>query len=263
MPNTTDQREFRQRFQQYRNNFANLPFNTKHPNYPTYVLVGEENEQDIGGGVIQWERVYSQVPASYSEFETFAYNFIGITSVTGVNVPVVVGRDRFSWRVPSRLQYDFFLAGQTFTPGADTYSAGTGDGNSTSGGPGTVAGPYDAPGSIPEIAQFFYVNQGYDNVANVWLGGVYFPCDYILTYTFPTVAQYKSMIEDAVLNGWNATVSVQNLSRLTPGQMIINPTSGSPTPNSIIGGQLCAESSQIRRYKGNIWVRMTRYVLAQ
>lgn len=263
LPNTTAQYEFTQKFQQFKNNFSPLALNTKHPNYPTYVLVAESEEHDIGGGVVEWERTYSQVPATYNDYETFAYSFIGITTVTGVNVPVVQGRNRFSERVTSRIQYDFFLAGQTFTPGSDTYSAGTADSNASSLGLGTVAAPIDLPGNIAKIFGFLYVNQAYDSTAHLWLGGVYFPCDFILTYTLPTVAQYQAMIEDAIQNGWNSTVSKQYFTKISAGQMIVNPATGTPSPNSVLGGQIAAEDSQIRRYKGNIWMRMTRYILAQ
>lgn len=267
LPNTTAQYLLKQDFQQNLNNFSPLAYNTKHPNYSTYVLVEESERRDLGGSKVQWTRTYAQVPSTYSEFETFAYNFIGIVTVTGINIPVTQGRDRFTWRVESRVQYDFFLASSTLTPSSDSYDAGITDGNASPAGPGTVTAPYDGPGSIPFNRQFLYDAQGWDTVGSTWIGGIYYAVDDVYIYTFPTTVAYLAMVDDAFTNKWNSTVSVQNLTKFSAGKTIINPLStdshNTPTPNSILGGQLCAEDSQLSRWMGNIWMRRTRYVLAQ
>src|SRR5579862_1645436 len=157
LPNSTISYVFKQKFRIFQNNFANLPLNTEHPDYPTYVLVNESPQNDVSGGVVEWTRTYAAVPATYSEFESFNGSFIGIifsTSTAPGVWPTVFTRTPANKRVRSRLQYDFFLTSDSLKASAAPNPYDGGGGTDHAGSPtgaGTVASPYDSPGSIPFI----------------------------------------------------------------------------------------------------------------
>jgi hypothetical protein len=268
LPNTSAKFLLRQEIEQNINDFTPLAFNTRHPNYPTYVLVNEGDFEDSSGGVVRWVRTYAQVPTSYSDKRSFGYQFIGARYTTSSPPPIwptVYVRDPYSRRVQSRIGYDFFLVGQTLTPAADDYGAGVADANASTTGPGTVAAPYDSDGSIPFLYAMIYIDQA--NASGVWYGGLSWTAQYLTETTVPTAATYQKMCNDANANGWNSTVSAQKFTVINPAQTIVNPqasdTPATPTPNSVYGGQICAEDSDMDRWMGNIFLRKTRYVLAE
>lgn len=256
LPWTSNEYVFTQKFKVHRSAFAVLPLNSKHPDYSDFVLVEEGPRTDIGGGMVEWERTYAAVPDAGDEYETYPFNLIGFANniIAGPNFEE--GRARQIRRVNSRVHNEFFLAGNTYSPINGGYGTGTSDGNATSSGPGTVAAPYDVSGSIPRVNEFYYCLQLL--YLSVWYGGIEFPTDFIgQQNTFPLIVDYKKMCSDARLNGWNATISVQLLQRLGDEQYVIIPET------STLGGQLVPEPSQLTRWKGNIWLRRTRYVLAE
>lgn len=101
-----------------RDSFIPLALNTAHPDDSNFVLVKEDNFQNLGGDIVQWTRTYAKNPAawdnegSYSEpGGTMAYAFIGFVGVTGINVDAVTGRERQVQTVGVRLHREFFLTG--------------------------------------------------------------------------------------------------------------------------------------------------------
>jgi hypothetical protein len=239
IPGVKDELILTQEFVQFRKNHSPLALNTAHPSsgktpdYSTFLLVEESEREDYGAGVCKWTRKYAKVPSSHDEWETYAYQFCGIVNVSGVNIPVVQGRDPFSWVVTSRVQHDYFLVNPALSSDSPPI--------------------YKSPGNIPNVDPFLYVNQG--TYSGTTYGGVYFPTDSTFDYTFPTTSQYQDMIEDAITNGWSATVSNQVIDT----NYTIKATG---VGGSTLGGQIVAEPSQLSRWNGNIWVRRTRYVLA-
>jgi hypothetical protein len=124
-PATTSEYAFRQDFMQLRASFVPTPLDTAHPStgmtpdFSTYFLVKEDDRKDMGNGLAKWTRTYAKVPASYDDFESFAYHFIGYGGVvvTGSAYYVsVTGRQRFTRIVASRVANAFF---QTATPQTD------------------------------------------------------------------------------------------------------------------------------------------------
>lgn len=288
LPNTTASYVFKQKFRINQNNFAPLPLNTEHPDYPTYVLVNESPQQDMRDGSVEWTRTYAAIPATYSEYETFSASFIGVTFSSAANPattwPTVFTRSPFSRRVQSRVQYDFFLTSDSLKASAapNPYDGGGGvDHAGSPTGAGTVASPYDIPGSIPFIFGMLYLAQAFlrpsGGPPTIWYGGLGWTASFLSPTTMPTQGMYNAMMIDAAKNGWNATLTQQFLSQINPAQWILNPPAtappddpspppgmpNTPTPNSVYGGQMPAEDSQLSRWQGNIWVRKTRYILAQ
>lgn len=219
-----------QDFVQFSVNYSPLAFNTAHPDYSSYYLVSESPLRDVGLGVVRWTRVYSQVPVTHSEWESFGFNVIGITGAFGINVAVVTGRDRRVFNVNSRVQNDYFLVG-----------TGTGfvDGNG-----GSIT-PVATPGDIPVIRafQYCYINQR-------------IPVDYLFDQTTPTTAQYQTLINNVNAAGfdpWSVGVCQQAIAN-----------DGAVTmPGSLTNlGQIDVEDSRLEQWLGQIFVRRRRLVLA-
>ena len=272
---------FTQKYWQFRANFTPIAFNTPHPSsgltpdYSSYFLVAESKRRDIGFGVVEWERTYAKKPATYSEAQSHDYNFIGYmgqwisTTSSGFtnNVPPaiiasVTGRPRESYVVTSRLQYDYYLVAGPLYQGAWSSSTAYTLGQSvvdsaiyyactaaigpTATHPASdsshwvvIATPdYSAETGIPIVyAQRYYANGG------TLINGLYtnFLTDGVGTIgaTTPSLTTYTGWVSNTNTYGWSSDV---------------------------IGGthpaQIVAEDSHLIRWQGNIWSRMTRYVLA-
>lgn len=108
-----------QEFVQFVENFTPTALNTVHPDaaYSTYKLVSESPEQDIGNGVVKWQRTYAAPPATRNDYATISYSFVGfygtVTDIAIVSSFPVVGRNRFSNNVTCRIQYDYYLVDGT------------------------------------------------------------------------------------------------------------------------------------------------------
>jgi hypothetical protein len=199
IPATTTQCVLRQKFQQFKNQFSALALNTAHPDYATFYLVAEGELFDLGGGVVEWERTYAAVPASYDEFESFAYSFIGFMGTVmnysgfggGVfNAMVVTGRVPQAFVLNSRVHHDYFMvgAGLTYTTAGAI--------------PSVLATRYYAPvlyGGTPEICLYLWDTFG------------------AIAATNPSRTTYNGWVTDATSNQWAATTGqlVAEDSRLT------------------------------------------------
>jgi hypothetical protein len=240
IPSTTTKYLLRQDFLQFKNQFSDLALNTAHPDYGSYVLVGEGELQDQGGGVVKWERTYAAVPASHDEFESFAYSFIafaglissviggmatatgGFADTSGNVIPSIqlggatggsytTGRPRFTRTVNSRLQHDYFLVGAAQT--------------------------YATAGAIPSIPglQYYVGGLAEGQMTDCLIDAVGW-----IPASVPTRTQYKTWMAAAVASGWGGAVATL----------------------TTMGSQFVAEDSTLRRWQGNIWLRQTRYILA-
>lgn len=216
----------RQPFIQRASSFAPLALNTPHPVSTTFVLVNESERASAGGDLVSWTRTYAKIPASWSDWERHLYNFIGFmgdyVSEGGQLVTAITGRDRRQKDVMSRIVHDYFLV-----------DVATG----TSAGPGTLAAPYDSPGSIPcpNALRYYYptnVNLDIDFIAD---------SPPLTTASSPSRTTYNAWCANAIANLWTSGIA----------------------PGGANPAQIQAEDAMIARWMGNIWVRQTRYVLAQ
>jgi hypothetical protein len=259
IPSAADGYVFTQDFCQLLTNWSAATYGTAHPSsgktpdYSEWILINEGPRQDVGGGVIRWTRTYAKLPASYDDWESLSYTFIGSApGAFGAITSAQVGRLRFSEIVTARVKHDFFIVPSTFTdPITGTAVAAT------------------VPGDIPVIRALAYCIQFKYGSPQVQYGGYWYRQDYVcdaavestpggqLYVTTPTATEYAAMIDDATANGWNATSTLQVLAGNDPVLVDLNSTT--------YGGQFVAEDSKLLRYQGsgNIWERVTRYILAK
>jgi len=90
-------------------NYSPLAIGTAHGTLTTHYLLRESPLEDMGGGIAKFTRTYCKVPANRSEYETFAYNFIGFWIPPSVGGIGSQGRDRFTQTVISRIDYTYAL----------------------------------------------------------------------------------------------------------------------------------------------------------
>jgi hypothetical protein len=172
--------------------YSPLAVGTAHGTNTTHYLLRESPIEDRGGGIGQFTRTYCKVPVDRSEWESFAYNFIGYWIPPSQGGIGSIGRDRFTQTVMSRLDY--------------TYALGT-------------------PPAVIEAQQ--YTVLGYPNLK----------LDYL---------QFNSNINDS-------DPSVEDYELLSAG------TDG--TNIFVAGTGIVAEDSRVTRWAGNIYERVTRYVI--
>jgi hypothetical protein len=73
------------------------------------------------------------------------------------------------------------------------------------------------------------------------------------------------MVSDAIVNGWNGTLSKVVLfpTNTVGGSGAQHMAGAIDTSNSVLGGLIVVEPGIPERWMGNIFQRVTRYVLAQ
>lgn len=266
IPGSSAEYLFRQPFMQFRKDIAALALGTAHPStgktpdYSSFVLVAEGEKQDLGGGIVKWERTYASLPASHDEWESYGHNFIGSSPLGPLASATQVGRNRFTRTVTSRVQHDYFVVAS----GTETDYL------------------KNSPGNIPVIRAFDCVSQCL--ITGTQVGSWYQKSDYvadsvvssnvgILVPTVPTESQYALMIQDAAKNGWGAGTSFQKLTDANPPLVDLTGAQTYSTAQTAFTkrnfpavtsfyGQLVAEESRLSRWQGNIYLRQTRLVLA-
>lgn len=82
-----------QEFMQFRANWTALPFQTqvpdgaggfityvtRHPTYTDYYLTSESPLQSMDGGIVKWQRIYCQIPANRSDYESWSARLPGLS----------------------------------------------------------------------------------------------------------------------------------------------------------------------------------------
>lgn len=119
-----------QDFQIAYGSFSALALDTAHATVTSAYLVSETPPSEVGGGILQWTRVYATVPATRSDYESFSYRFPGYLGT--LNPPYnqyygddPEGRDPLVLTVSSRIEYKYALCatGQTYTTPTAFYNA--------------------------------------------------------------------------------------------------------------------------------------------
>lgn len=212
-----------QQYRQLLGTYSPPALNAVHPDFAGFYFVGDGEQNPLGGGVVEWTRRWAKVPATHNEFQSFPCPLIGLFYTAG---PVVTTNGRFAKVLPvtSRMQHDYFLTGS--------------------------GGTYTGPGAIPINRGFFFCFQY--STSSI-LGSLFFPTTILGTNTVPTVALYQLMIQDALSKSWTAAVQNQ----------LVNVSNGAVQMDVGNNGQIAAEDSRLERWEGNIYKRVTRYVLAQ
>jgi len=224
IPANTDEDIFTQDFMQFRADFEPTPLNTPHdsegqvPDYSDFFLVAEGPKQDVKGGIIKWTRTYARVPASYDEYESYGYGFIGFAglwisgNIGNANPVVVTGRPKQTRVVTSRVRHDFFKVGPS--------------------------GTYGSAGEIQTLRAQQYLTTGLTSIDTEYIQDVIGP----FPATNPSRTVYNGWMANAAAKGWLSDW-VGKVGAVSPGQFV-------------------AEDARISRWRGNVWLRQTRYVLA-
>lgn len=97
-----------QRYMILKANFARLALSTPHPTIATAFLVQETDLQNLGSGLVEWTRRYATVPATRSEYESYAVTFPAIYDA--------VGSDSYrtlplSLKVAARVEFAYYHVG--------------------------------------------------------------------------------------------------------------------------------------------------------
>lgn len=71
---------FEQDYQQFEDDFVPTPLDTPHDDYPDAYLVREGELSALGGGVVKWTRTYSRIPNSRQAWESYSWLVPGIGS---------------------------------------------------------------------------------------------------------------------------------------------------------------------------------------
>lgn len=284
IPALADQKlVFRQEHMQTAASYSPLALSTTYtahgtygvPTSSSYFLVGEENFRNVGGGVLQWERVWARVPPQWYEYEDYAYTYpayvapisigtgysiIGITDVgsttyvriqtaaTGISANDTVyvactysrgaGAIRavnMITRVLNASSTQWVEVAHVFVGTGTTYAGASGEIIKVGGGRST-----------PEtIAVSSRIAHEYANISN--------PAS--ITATLETVLP--------LIDGFTAIDSI--------GQRTTTLSTGTASrPNSVTyaamineGIEIVAEQSVRERWMGNIYVRKTRFIPAR
>jgi len=240
IPSDPEKYVFTQEFMVDLASYTPLALNTSHsantftPDLSAYFLVEEGELRDMGGGKVRFTRTFAKKPTTYDDWEMFAYPFIGYYGSYGPNELIPTGRSRQTMPVMSRVEHAFYLVGSTV---------------------GSITVDYANPGLIPVIeAQKYRLTPA----GMSWWMDVDFLGDAppFSIATTPNRTTYANYATGAAASAWGSgTVSYAwSLAGGVPTATV----SAGTTP-----GQICAEDSRLDRWKGNIWLRRTRWVLAK
>lgn len=254
-----------QSFMQDPNYFAPLNLSIPHPSYPLYYLIEEGPMQPSGGGLVTWKRSYMSIPNPRSDYESFAYRLPGLSS--GATNP------------------SFVISSMSTTGGVTTITTGSAHGYS----PGdnitivyqaVIAGALEFP-----FIQMYRTAISPTSGTTISVSGIVFQtnANYTPKYVVkgslgrnPITRVVDSRVDWAYyIPGVSIGIaSVNDITILNPvviqdqwlNQVEIYSLATTPTQTAYvasIGTWVVAEASTLKRIKGNLYGRSTRYVVAQ
>lgn len=270
IPALNEKTAFRQTFVQTAASYAPLALDTAYPaagsygvpSSPTYYLVGEEGFTDLGGGMLQWDRVYARVPSSWSEGEEFAYTFPAfIASATA-------GTDQTITSISDSGANYLVSSGLSFTTGDQVHISVSYVRNSltyfvgqyvriiggTSGSSALVPGIFPGSGSFSSVAGAitkeapFRATEKTDSVPSQL---VY---DYALTSATALDSNLPITKQFTPVDATGADTTTLNTST--------KPTAAAYAAMINNGTLIVGQDSVRRRWLGNIYERATRYIPA-
>lgn len=271
LPALNQKTVFRQTFVQTAASYSPLSLDTAYPaagsygvpSSPTYYLVAEEGFSDVGGGLMQWDRVYARIPSSWSEGEEFAYTFPAfISSATaGTDQPITSIQDSGSnYLVSSGLSFntgDQVHISVSYVRDSATYFVGQyvriigGSSGSSALIPGILPGTgvfSSVAGVITKEAPY-RVLQKTDTVPSQL---VY---DYALTSTTAIDSNLPISKQFSPVDATGAETTILNTST--------KPTAAAYASMINAGSLIVGQDSVRRRWIGNIYERATRYIPAR
>jgi hypothetical protein len=254
----------RQTFWVERKSFVRLPLDTPHPRRTGVYLVDEPEPRHVGGGILEWDRVWANIPASREEGETY-----------GLTVPGIETLGEFAAKN---------VTGATSSGGMTTITTSTA--HLFVVGDGVIIRYFVvAPDGKQHLRQVFriaaagttgstlVVQQVIDIGPIYWPGATVFqpPGRQPFTVVVPSVVQFdyflpgvstgiKTSKDIPIFQAWEIIGSDGN--RTDSLSATSSPTVTEYRQMVASQERLVAEASVVRRWMGNIHERATRYVTA-
>lgn len=98
-----------ERYYQNKADFTPLPIGTVSTVRPDHYLVKEQGFRDIGAGLFEFERLYANVPASWSETQELAFNYVAERIVSSTEGGVEVFSTSKSAQVSTEVNHSYVL----------------------------------------------------------------------------------------------------------------------------------------------------------
>lgn len=271
LPVPNEKTVFRQSFMQIAASYSPLALDTAYsaagsygvPSTPTYYLVAEENFTDKSGGLMQWDRVYSKVPTSWSDSEEYVFTFPGFiqTATGGTNYAVTaITASGSNFQLTTSMTYsvgdNVFLAIQYVRNGITYFIDQT-----------TKVVSGGSSGTTMNVGAIFIGSGAFTGVSGVTnkitpartdqitevVGSTIFN-DYALSSVSGLDTDLPIIRQFSPVDATGAATTQLNTSTL--------PTSATYVTMIQDNVLIAAQNSVRRRFQGNIYVRTTRYVPA-
>lgn len=271
IPALNEKTVFRQTFVQTAASYAPLALDTVYPSAgsygvpssPTYYLVAEDNQTDLGGGMMQWDRVYARVPSAWSEGEEFAYTFPAfiasatagsdqtITSISdsGVNYSV---SSALAFATGDQVHISVSYVRDSITFFVAQYVRIIGG---TSGSNALVPGIFPGTGTFSSVAGVITKEAPARTTQKTDLVPSQVTHEYSLTSTTALETNLPIIDEFTPVDATGAETTTLNTST--------KPTAAGYAAMINKNTQLVAQDSVRRRWLGNIYERTTRFVVAR
>jgi hypothetical protein len=221
--------------------------NLLNPGDANAILTGYSQPSPTGAGMGRFSAEFARVPASWDDVKSLPFAYPGF--VFALNQQ---GRPNFTEKVNTRLHYDYFVVDAA---GAGSAAAGALDSG------GNAIAIVTTPEAIPTNYKQYFLTVlpfgqavppppnsqfAYQTTIIAAVGGQQANSGFFYYQTLPNLQQYLQWVANAAANGFASTAwnGVSNSATTTDGQFI-------------------ADDSWLEPYLGNIWARITPYVLAK
>lgn len=243
-----------------------LPLNTPAaPLYPSHYLVSESDVTEISAGQVKWTRTYSRIPKQRIEGESYAWNMPGIATEALYTARAIDNASSFNTGGYTRLTTTTshgLSVGDAVNIGFDRTTGDVVQGFIVLRrvvsvvNPTTILVPVVLEGADPAFTALQKVDGGRDPVTKTVHSWVQY--DYYLPGLPGQPKDFRSIpLLSAVKITDNAGKETNTYSTTTI------PTKTTYLADIASGKLIIAEPSTVRRWKGNIFERVTRFVRAE
>lgn len=262
---------FRQSFMQIAASYSPLSLDTAYPaggSYgvpatPTYYLVSEENFSDRSGGLMQWDRVYSKVPTSWTDAEEYVYTFPAFIQVAtgGSDYAVTaITASGSNFQLSTALTYsvgDSVYLGVQYVRDGITYFVNQQTKVVSGGSSGTtmnVPPIFTGTGAFTSVSGVVNKRATSRTTEITEVVGSSIVNDYALSSVSALDNDLPIIKQFAPVDATGGTTNSLNTSTIPTAVTYV-----AMVQNNV---QIAAQNSVRRRFRGNIYVRSTRYVPA-
>lgn len=252
-----------QDYRQFLSNFSATALSTVHPSAAAFYLVAETPRRPLGADVVEWTRVYSEIPAQRNEYQTFAYRIPGLN-----------GTQTYSWKLITTSSgtptvtlttnvVHGLSAGDNVYVGYWFTDSGTGGSFSRLARREVIAAPTTTTFTVTEIIEDGTVN--YQKVVNS--GTIRRPRSESVNSRLQ-FDYYVPGVSGGITTPADITI-LQPTKILDPEGNEVDSYNDLTTPSqdtylaSTVGNEIVVQESSLSRWHGDIWERVTRYAEAR